>query len=345
MPADHTIFLVHGMGKPDDAMFEAWERSLARHYAAYAPQGDSFSQQFTCIRINYDHLFEERRKAWADQVKLIMDSAAELPVEAPTKEDLESMTEDSFATTHLMDVLLYRFSPLVAEQVRSFVNEKILDEARKGGRFSIIAHSLGTAIVHDAVNALYQTRAGGAPLLTPEDFRFHAVVQLANVSRTLETKWDAYASYLRPGVGGSSDGNYAATRMLSASHRWDPLVALRSFQPVDNWPDAETVARARFAHLRPGIIQHWNVHAFSHYLDDPRVHIPMFRLLGTKDFVSQSKEREVLKTFDEDNPISKFDAYCKELKVLLTGEADFSWKRVAKVFKGYAKIVKELAGE
>lgn len=346
MTANHTLLVVHGMGKPDDQMFNDWKTLLAKHYRTYAPAGERFEDVFNYIPINYDGLFENLRQNWKNQIKTILDNLPTNHQDKLTKADLESFTEDNFFTTHIMDVLLYRFNPLVAGHVRDFVIEKMLaginDLTLPGSNVSIIAHSLGTAVVHDAINVLYNTTSDSGPLLKPSQFRFHAIIQLANVSRTLEVKkWDAYDPYVRPGIHNSSDGRYAASRMLSASHCFDPLVSVRRFHPIDNWPDPETVAAKRFTLVEPSVIQRWNVHDFSHYIDDPRVHIPMFRYLRTKGFVSASKESEVVKAFDESNPISKFDAYRHELKQLVDGEAGFSWKRLLMVAQGYAKLMKE----
>lgn len=345
MTPDHTLFLVHGMGKPDDAMFKEWEDLLSRLYGTYAPAGEHFADVFNCIPINYDKLFEAQRDTWSNQINTILTGVSQLPGPTPTKGDLESLTDDNFFTTHIMDVLLYRFAPLVAAQVRDEVVKCILegikDGTPPGGKVSIIAYSLGTAVVHDAINVMYNTVSGGTPLLTTDQFRFRAIAQLANVSRTLETKWDAYKPYVRPGVRSSPDGRYCARAMLSASHRWDPLVSLRRFSPDENWPDAHAVAKKRFVLAEPGIIQHWNTHAFEHYVSNPRVHIPLFRYLRTTGFISSAKETASKLTFDAAHPAAQFDAYRQRLKTLIGGEADFSWGRFVEVAKGFAELVKE----
>jgi len=344
MAIDHTLILVHGMGKPDKNTFKEWEKKLAALHDTYASSDDDkFSKIFRCVHVNYDTVFEERRKQWYDQVDSILDNIKHLPAETPTKDDLAKVTADNFFTTHIMDVLLYRCLPLVAEHVRAVASKAILDgiqtQKNTGGKVSIIAYSLGTSVVHDAVNQLYRPDADGKKPLTTDQFRFHCIAQLANVSRTLATKWKVYEPYFRPGVFASPDQNFVATRMLSASHTWDPLVSLKRFKPEANWPDAETVAAKRFQLVEPSIIQHWNVHDLHHYLDDPHVHIPMFRFLRTKGFIKDGQATEAIKTFNEKAPIEKLDEYRSQLKALITGEADFSLKRLYDVFKGFSKLV------
>ncbi len=347
MAKDHTIIFIHGMGSPDDAMFQKWEAQVAGIHDRYILGQAPFSDMFKCISINYNNIFESRRKSWESQIDTIMNAGADLPNSFPSQQDLESFTNDSFYTTHLMDVLLYRFDEMVANDVNDYVWGQIVDVIRNhtlaGGKVSIIAHSLGTAVLHNSVNVLYNTTKEEAEtLFIPKNFRFHAIVQLANVSRTLETKWDAYSSYLRPGVKMANDGKYATTRMLSASHSWDPLVSLRRFRPVNNWPDPETVAKNRFVLVQPTIIQNWNTHDFSHYLKDPLVHIPMLRMLRTNNFIAQGQESDAIDAFHKANPIAKFDEHRKNLEKMLVGEADFSWKRLVVVFREFYKLLKEV---
>ena len=347
MGADHTVLLIHGMGKPDDKMFGEWEKLLKGVYERCNPGAYPFNDVFNVVPVLYDDVFEDLRKQWAEQIDGIFSQISALPDGCVTKDDLKTVTEDSFFTTHLMDVLLYRFVSPMAERVRARVAKSILEAIVKktpsGGKVSIIAHSLGTSVVHDALNALANSKIQdpddpGATLGAIGAAQFHAIIQLANVSRTLETKWDAYEPVVRPGVGAA---DAVATRMLSASHKWDPLVSLRRFQPAEGWPDVQTSKKGRFTLVESGTIQHWNVHAFEHYVNDPFVHVPMFRHLMTKGFVSEARQTELEQEFLTDNPIAKFDEYRGRLKGLLTGEADFSWKRLVDVFKGFAEAVSD----
>jgi len=335
-----TLLLVHGMGRPTNEMFNQWKATLKRAYEQYSGD-ETFEDRFDCVNIEYDTIFEDRRDAWNDQINAILNSGV-TGVELPSRDDLESITEDNFFTTHIQDALLYRFFPHVAEHIRTHVITQINDAiqaAHSSSKISIIAHSLGTSVTLDAVNAMYQTPDENGNILSPGDFRFHTIAMIANVSRTLKTRWGAYDSLVRPGHDNSD--NYVTSRLLSTSHKWDPLVALRRFSPAENWPDSETVAQARAAVIEPGIISHWNVHDFSHYMDNPLVHVPLLRMLRHKRFVTAQQEKSADKAYHDANPIEAFDDYRKELKSMLTGEADFSWKRLIRVFREFQRIVKE----
>lgn len=347
MAANHTLLLVHGMGSPNDEMFKEWEEKLKILYQTYSG-GGKFSDVFECKSINYNTIFEDKRKQWSDMINGILESGAVLPGDFPSKENLESLTEDSFYTTHLLDVFLYRFGYLVAVHVRDFVCKSILEGIKQtpvGNKVSIIAYSLGTAVINDSINVLYRSIDNEKHVFTAEDFRFHTFIQLANVSRTLQTvKWPAYGPYLRPGVNESSGGKYAASRMLSASHKWDPLVSLKRFKPDHGWPDIETSVNNRFELVTPSIIQDWNTHDIMHYLNDPYVHIPMLRMLMTQSFISDAQESKAYKEFLEKYPVGDFDRQRRKLADITHGKEDdkvkFSWKKLFNVFKGYYNLIK-----
>ena len=333
-----TLLLVHGMGKPTDEMFNQWKATLKQTYELYS-NGEPFAGRFDCVNIEYDSIFEARREAWNNQIDAILNSGV-TGVALPNREDLEGLTEDNFFTTHIQDVLLYRFIPQIAEHVRAHVISQINDAiqaANSSSKISILAHSLGTSVIFDAVNAMYQTPDENGNTLSPGDFRFQTIAMLANVSRTLETRWGVYDSLVRPGHDNSD--NYVTNTFLSASHKWDPLVSLRRFSPAENWPDSETVAKERIAVIEPGIITHQNVHDFSHYLQNPHVNVPLFRMLRHKRFVSEQERKDAEKAYHDADPIEDIDDYRRELKKIMAGEADFSWKRLVEIYQGLQNLV------
>jgi hypothetical protein len=336
----NTIMLVHGMGKPTDEMFNQWQAALKRTYERYS-EGELFEDRFDCFNIEYDSIFENLRSNWNEQIEGILNSDV-TGLALPTEDDLSAFTEDNFYTTHIQDVLLYRFIPQVGENVRAHIIEKInevVQSVHSSSEISVIAHSLGTSVIHDAVNVMYHQPDAHGNKLSPLDFRFQTIAMIANVSRTLKSRWSPYGSLVRPGVGTST--NYVTNTFFSTSHKWDPLVSLRRYSPVDNWPDLETALNNRVAVVEPSIITRPNIHDFLHYLENPQVNIPLFRMLRNKRFISKDEQNAAEKTYLAANPINEFHDYRKELKTMLTGEADFSWKRLTEVFKGFERLVKD----
>lgn len=340
--AEHILFLVQGMGEQTEGTFDSWKATLRTLYSRYS-DGRSMDDQFRFVNINYNHLFEEQRSRWNDALDAILSAGAGQGLELPDRETLRTLTGDNFVGTHILDVLLYRFFPQMAENVRAEVVTQFgaaLGET-PGARFSVLAHSLGTAVAHDAIHALYHSHpTNPGNKLDPNLFHFDTIAMLANVSRILETDVDVYQSIVRPekkGVG----WKFACQKMLSASHKWDPLVAPKLFEPAADWPDPATRTEGLFTFARPTLIQDANPHAMEHYLRDPEVHIPLFRYLRYSSWISKAREAEERQAFLESNPLETFKDYVSDLKPLLVGEGDFSWKRFLQIFRAFYAAIKK----
>lgn len=336
--AEHLIFLVHGMGKPSSGTYASWKETLRELYGRYAPNGQNIDDHFKFIEIMYDDLFEEQRSRWNDAIGSILKTGTQQGIEMPDERSLKLLSGDHFFGTHILDVLLYRFSPMTAENVRSSVVSQfdaVLGEA-PGAQFSILAHSLGTAVAHDAIHALYHSHPKNPQnKLDPNFFHFKTIAMVANVSRLLETDVDVYKSIVRPekkNVG----WNYACRSFLSAAHKWDPFVAPKLFEPSADWPDPVTRSEGLFTFSRPTLFNDWNIHAMEHYLLDPEVHIPLFRYLKFNKWISKTREIEEKKKYREAHSFEEFGSYAGKLKNLILGEGDFTWNNfIAKLVEYY----------
>ncbi len=338
MPSN-TLILVHGMGTPTDEMFEEWEEGLRTNYEKYS-EGETFNDRFECVHLEYDSIFEGHRDQWDEMVTQILESGVGTE-HLPTQSELEEFTGDNFFTTHIQDVLLYRFVSTVNQQVRAHVLAQLIDkiqESQDGQNISILAHSLGTAVIHDAVNDMYATPLPDGTTFPVEDFRFSTIAQIANVSRTLMDAYDPYRSWVKPGAGLFPD---AATHyFLSASHRLDPLSAVRAFDPGDDWPDPETVADQKVSIVKPRSVTHWNVHDFLHYINDPVVHLPLFRMLTTPYFISDEDKRAAEDAYDA----AAIHPVPDKLLQLMDEDGDddpIQWKKLVKLFKHYYGLIED----
>jgi hypothetical protein len=173
-------------------------------------------------------------------------------------------------------VLLYRFFSIVAAEVRLRLRLSIaekLTEAKEGGQLdeaSVLAHSLGTSVTHDSLALL-----GAHPIETDDgpneswmvaNHRFSNVFMCANVSRVLETEPKVYQSVLHPTTGGQGESYVEA--YYNFRHRLDPFPMVKPFGPVgwgENYLAVENCEK----------VLDFNVHGLSHYLSDPRVHVPV----------------------------------------------------------------------
>jgi hypothetical protein len=281
----HTLFVLHGMGRytPDWA-----ERAIqqlvgaadAYGYAWFAEHG-ALDRHVAIEPLAYDDVFAHYLAEWGASAGALGARAREFGVDlGGILGWLEAAdeTEHNFFWTHVVDVVLYRFFAIVTAEVRLRVRAAIatsLEAARRDGQLgeaSVLAHSLGTSVAHDALALL-----GAQPILTPQgpneawlagNHTFANVFMCANVSRVLETEPKVYASVVHPPGGGTGPAYVDA--YYDFRHALDPFPMVRPFAPVGWGPRYVPTERCEQ-------VLDFNVHSLEHYLADPRVHVPILR--------------------------------------------------------------------
>ena len=189
----HLIFFVHGIG--DQA--KGWSKDLRSDFKALFDSyplpagGRPFAEQFQTEEILYNDLFDE----WRKRVARDADGALKLLGGGGLgARDIGELLKagaaaggGGFFRTHALDVLQYRFLRLVADAVRDAVEHQIMSKLSETDfgtpvRWSVIAHSMGTSVMHDTLHDMFRPGAGseGSALFQP-----YAVVMLANVSQLL----------------------------------------------------------------------------------------------------------------------------------------------------------------
>ena len=330
-----VVFLVHGMGDHQDRPWhEEWVTALKGHFETLdgtALTRRSFEELYEFVPITYDGIFRDLLDQWRQEGAALDDAKLELGASLGLFQLLQSGLEAAggggFFWTHAADVLLYRAIPFVRERVRVVVAKTIVDalidraEPASGDlpSWGIIAHSLGTAVAHDALHALW-TAAFTHPELervAPDKSGGHAklVAMIANVSRVLQHRAvKVYESTVMPGpitsvVPGRSASESEWFRgceyYLSARHRLDPFTRPKPFQPDPiPWPDQQALSEERFIHVADqSHIRDANVHAFTHHLADPKVHIPILELLFRVDSVGEDHKKRAEHAFREKHPL------------------------------------------
>lgn len=299
----HLIFFIHGMGQHGKDWSKDAQALLKEAYASYAELTDlPFEQHFQCVELIYDNVFEkyrERMKADAQQLAKLMGNEGLAPEVVANLINLNaSLSKDTFFATHILDVLFYRFLSLAWEPVLNSLHRQILDtltEAAKKGsvKWSVLAHSLGTAVAHDLLHRMFKP---GNPSLGDAAGRFppHAALFVANVSRLLERETRVYESVVRPSVGRTTGVfNY----FLSASHKLDPFTKPKAFNPEYDWLDTDTrnLATPRYLQLEISEVLEANVHSLTHYLANPAIHIPFIRSLhGARSVIEAKSEQDAI---------------------------------------------------
>lgn len=346
--ARHVLFLMHGMGDFSKGWSTPVQAQLRALYAKYdIAKALPFDDVFAFEEVVYNGRFEKLRKQWTSGAAAVIKELRKggLPDNAAT--DLlrseARAADDEFVRSHLLDVLLYRFVPEVAEEARALVAKRIQEVIfpKRGDppRWSVIAHGLGTAVAHDSLHAMFTHTAGGRTLLGLT--KAQAIVMIANVSRLLEQRSvDVYTSVVRPGLGDQGICEF----YVNVWHEWDPLPRPKAFRPLHDWPDVATrLARPdRFVGAAINAFQHRNVHALDHYLADPGAHVPIFRaLLPVPDAIPEVELARAVAAHEATTPFGQFEALQRALKELQLAE-EASWKQVIAAFKRFTATVRKV---
>jgi hypothetical protein len=315
------LFIVHGMGVSDPAWARPIETLLDEIYSTYETlAGIPRTARFTIHPIRYDDILSRLVTKWqADATAIGRLSAG---VNAPLADALVGWLKSAgpgLAWTHAADVLLYRcFADVreavlvaVANQIFKVVNAD-LNQSQES-RWGVLGHSLGTAVVHDALHALWTTEFPGGVRFDPADVKADFVMMVGNLSRLLETDIDVLASAVQPGR--TSSPTRGCLNFLTVRHALDPFTIPRMFDPQD-WPDRETVEQRRYRSIRLTHFRHRNVHALVHYLIHPAVHIPLLRLAANhRTIITEATEQAALQAFTAFGEVPR-DAAVRELEHL-----------------------------
>ncbi|MEE9367427.1 MAG: hypothetical protein V3V05_01045 [Pontiella sp.] len=284
----HVVFLIHGMGKyvNDDGMPNDWAsdwitllETEAGKYNYFQQPGKSLSELITWVPITYDVYFHHYWKYLAETLaELKPELATKFPDLATDLPTADTMTNQNLYT-HWADPLLW-FASEFHQLVVAFVHEHLLknikaveDHYQNLGQglqvqTSIIAHSLGTAVAHDAL-AMLPAVISDLHTTNPDTLIINNLHTIANVSRILEL--DALPVYADPvSVKRWEDPNRSYCNSFYHYHNeYDPFTWLRRFH-ADQVPVGGTQVQIKT--LEGDIM---GIHGMENYLANPRVHGPI----------------------------------------------------------------------
>lgn len=300
----HLIFLIHGMGTyvkeneknqrvPDDAWFKSAEKSIKSAYNSHEfLKKRKFEDHFEFYHLNYDHHFNralQTTESTLNDLSRVITGKRLLSKATKFVSDAAEL-DSNFFWTHAFDVILYKFLPQMRENIRVDVATTIFDQvvARQANGFSIIAHSLGTAVAQDVLISIHREI-----LKNPETLatfpQARIVAMIANVANVLSDNPAAsYSSALTPGESRS------LASYLNATHELDPFTAVCPFNPrgIDTWDEVSSPDNWHRYYPAPKL-KHYNSkllsgddekltfaemvpHQFAHYFASPKVHLPIF---------------------------------------------------------------------
>ena len=301
----HSLFIMHGMGRhvPDwAASTVALLQTLpARYGYTWFDANGALDEHLDAVPVDYDDVFDQYVQEWGQSAEALGAQAGDHGVDiSGILGWLEGAdeTEDNFFWTHVVDVVLYRFFSIVTAEVRLRVKTQIAAELERQGengqivQASVLAHSLGTSVAHDSLALLgtqpVQTDDGPNESFMLGNHRFANVFMCANVGRVLETHPKVYQSVMRPPGSGPS----YVDAYFNFRHVYDPFPMVRQFGPV-GWSAKRFKDRGDLQK-----VLQFNVHGLDHYLDDPRVHIPILRATVGEWSVTPAQEQAAISAYD-----------------------------------------------
>ncbi|MGF1761064.1 hypothetical protein L4D76_24700 [Photobacterium sagamiensis] len=275
------IILIHGMGDHTGSSFRkevvsACNNSLSR-YKSY--QNTQFENEVYIESIGYNHIFEKMREEYKNSA-LDLDvfikgklGSAEIPSVVNELVSLQQdLGKDKFQYTHVLDVIFYL--TLLGEKVRLYVAEELLTAMLKyhdkGVRVNVLAHSLGTAVIHDTLNKLYfdgYKDKTGKIKLDPNTLSIDMLWMFANVSPVitrLSGLTQPLKSAVKPGPGGCIGS------LRNVFHRFDPftLKFINRFDPslADNWIEP-FFFKNHYQRYKTEKVARMNTHGIGGYVD------------------------------------------------------------------------------
>lgn len=355
MASTHLIFLVHGMGNFAAGWSETAQTTLMDQYATYKKlKFIPFGQRFEFKELVYNDEFEALREKWRKMNKDLGDALKAMAGQVgKTDEDLEvveklngaanSTNKDQFLNTHVVDVLLYYAARQTAATVRESIRKQIFTALKKqvadGGvlRWSVVAHSLGTAVVHDALHEAYSDKPTPMGEKLAGITRANCLAMIANVSRIVEWDIDVYKSRTRPG---NPDEPDAACRFyLNARNNFDPIPQPKAFRPAAHWPSLGVRALGLFHDITTREIEApEKVHDLDHYLRNPKVHGPLFNCLVGKEILDKDTIADAHARYVSTTPVGKFGDFVIALKQFQLGE-EASWTEVFRTWAEFRELL------
>lgn len=289
-----TAFFVHGMGRhePDEWLTPVWNKlvEVSKRYAFF--QRTPLEDLVDPVAINYDDHMQAALQRWQDAGTEFKEFAKlQNIVDGDSLDWLDGIAEDDagFALSHVADVVIYRFFGLERNQIQDSVKAQFAQrihadlEADGARNFHVIAHSLGTAVAHDSLAEMGVPELNGqVNAFAPPNFRFKSIHTLANVSRVLQKDIKVYESILRPGSAGSATAY--CSRLYDYRHHLDPFTLVKPYEPV-GW--------SGFQHELVKHAHDWNLHGYEHFLDNPRVHIPILKSLRPRSVKTAERNEAV----------------------------------------------------
>ena len=358
------IVLVHGMGQTKAGEFRQQFvdgiKAALKLYgasAAFYEQSNELKfggKTFTLHEFAYNDKFEEKRKAAEEAAGTLRAKIDAIAVRSGNKTRLLNALVDmnewfgtgDFFQTHWVDVLLYRFT-VVGEAIRVELGKEIANLLKttgvSPGSVHVVAHSLGTSVVHDTLDRLYtdgvkDPETGMRHRLDRHAHRLASVHLFANVSKVLEGGVGPANSVVKPGAQGCTH------LYVQYNHELDPIPRVEEFAPAyGNWV-SDDAFEFDYDYRQARAITDANVHGFGHYLLDPENHVALIQTALGAGSVLRGKKTAARQAFRKLALQERLDEVKAGLEGIRRGDVG-SIKNLSEAVSDFVRFLKHMKGE
>jgi hypothetical protein len=314
--AKNIVFVLHGIGQYTDGWMDLEScavpalKKAASSYAFF--EGKSLDTFVEFVPIFYDDVFERILQHWADLGQGLLAANPVMPGKFADKviKLMTQANENKWSLKTGADVALYwgfrLFQQRVVLRVLAQMTTRIADTIGAGERpeYHVLAHSMGTAVAHDALHHLgtepwlaavkkanfdgpdvENARADRDTYLenharasttkddpfNPRHFTFSSITMLSNVTGLIHPSASPYQSIVRPGS--ATDNGACTTNYFNVNHKFDPISLVGNFEMPPGWKLSNGVD-LRFDHLTDDI-EH--LHDAAHYVSHPAIHLRLLQ--------------------------------------------------------------------
>lgn len=361
--AKSIVFVLHGIGQYTQGWMDLQPsavpvlKEVTKSYPFF--EGKSLDTYVEFVPILYDDIFEKILSTWSDLGKGLSSAIPVMPAFAQeTVKYLSDANKNNWWLKTGCDVVLYwgfrLFQQRVLLRVLAQICSKIAATMAVGDtvpHYHVLAHSLGTAVAHDALYHLgteawlssLQTSPLGDPggaaaaadrdtylnslegvrkqtgsnnPFDPAQFSFESITMLANVTGLIHNSGaDPYQSIVRPGSAG--DPGAITRNYFNVRHKFDPIAAVGAFQMPDGWKLLGGY-ELDLDYVYDSVLK---IHEAEHYVRHPDVHL---RLLSqyVAPYVPTAGDVEQCQVFEQKYGFATLSAGVRQgLQDLLEGRS------------------------
>ena len=252
------------------------------------------SDHIEVIPISYDEIFEDYLDDFADLSKAIFTDALNLSDEdkntlARTLES-ENITDKHFLWSFLLDVILYKMD-IVKAQVNALVAKQLfqcMSQHSTADEFGIIAHSLGTRVINDTLQAI-QSGTAQQSNFYQQGYRIKFLMQISDVTDLFSLPFN---SDRNPPNDVFPYGTYDYLRTVT--NRFDPIARMIPTK-LNHWPadriSALHMGRSVYQDILIEHVHETNVHGLTHYMLHPEITDEIFDLCGFGRMLNEPTHR------------------------------------------------------